>query len=149
MGLGERVGAAHGMILRTRGSSLVRAGSLAQLAEQGTFNPKVVGSRPTRPTRKHKLPPEKTRAGAFLLVSGAPRHRRRPPASKADNLGPGRCQRNMARYISGVEDAIIRPRRRICVKNFGRWSHAGLSSRTRQLTHRKDEALGIGVIYGC
>ena len=52
MGLGERVGAAHGMILRTRGSSLVRAGSLAQLAEQGTFNPKVEGSTPSRPTTK-------------------------------------------------------------------------------------------------
>ena len=25
-------------------------GPLAQLAEQGTFNPKVVGSKPTRPT---------------------------------------------------------------------------------------------------
>ena len=50
MGLGERVGAAHGMILRTRGSSLVHAGSLAQLVEQGTFNPKVEGSTPSRPT---------------------------------------------------------------------------------------------------
>ena len=67
MGLGERVGAAHGMILRTRGSSLVHAGSLAQLVEQGTFNPKVEGSTPSRPTRKHKLPPEKTRAGAFFV----------------------------------------------------------------------------------
>jgi hypothetical protein len=33
--------------------TLVRRGPLAQLVEQGTFNPKVAGSIPARPTRKY------------------------------------------------------------------------------------------------
>ena len=34
----------------------LRGGPLAQLAEQGTFNPKVVGSIPTRPTIENRPP---------------------------------------------------------------------------------------------
>ena len=40
----------HGQILR-RGATLARRGPVAQLVEQGTFNPKVAGSIPARPIR--------------------------------------------------------------------------------------------------
>jgi hypothetical protein len=33
----------------------MQAGPVAQLAEQGTFNPKVVRSNRTRPIKKHQL----------------------------------------------------------------------------------------------
>jgi hypothetical protein len=49
------------------GSTLTRPGPVAQLAEQGTFNPKVVGSIPTRPIRRRPLRAEPPRrAGGFF-----------------------------------------------------------------------------------
>ena len=44
---------ARGQSSREVGSYTRREGPVAQLVEQGTFNPKVVGSTPTRPTKEN------------------------------------------------------------------------------------------------
>ena len=51
-----------------RHSLLPFSGSLAQLVEQRTFNPFVVGSTPARPTKSTLKSPRSPRSGAFLLA---------------------------------------------------------------------------------
>jgi hypothetical protein len=67
------------------------AGPLAQLVEQGTFNPKVVGSSPTRPTSNTLFRPGRLRRGRRRLPLPARRgvaRRRRPRSCPAAGLRP-------------------------------------------------------------
>src|SRR5215218_7193504 len=55
---------------RAAAATLPSPGPLAQLAEQGTLNPKVAGSIPARPNRKGAAQPPFS-MGAWRLVEGA------------------------------------------------------------------------------
>src|SRR6185503_11491232 len=47
-------------------AAILAPGPLAQLAEQRTFNPRVVGSSPTRPTSRHRSYPPPVRRAQLM-----------------------------------------------------------------------------------
>jgi hypothetical protein len=60
----------HGFPREERGYTIRRLGPLAQLVEQGTLNPKVVGSIPTRPIIDRsplRLAPQHDDFGRFFV----------------------------------------------------------------------------------
>ena len=88
----ERSSALHrapAVRLRDR-ATLGRRGPLAQLVEQGTLNPKVEGSNPSRPTPPTRFPGRANRTTAPRAGRGTPRSRR---GSRQLVGGSGRWQR--------------------------------------------------------